>query len=448
MTAFATRRETRYPMSRSDEYMARARERLPGGVNSPVRSFRGVGGTPRVIASAAGCRLIDVDGRDYVDYIGSWGAMIAGHAHPAVVEAVARAARDGLSYGAPSRPELELAEAIIARAPGVEMVRLVNSGTEAVMSAVRLARAATDRPLIIKFDGGYHGHADALLARAGSGVATLGLPDSPGVTAGAAADTLIAAYNDLAAVEQLFAHAPDRVAAILVEPVAGNMGVVPPEPGFLEGLRTLADRHGSLLIFDEVMTGFRVARGGAGERFGVRADLTTFGKVIGGGLPVGAYGGPARLMQMIAPSGPVYQAGTLSGNPVCAAAGVATLRLLDEAAYDRLEALGARLEAGLRGELAAAGVAAAVQRVGSMLTVFFSGESASDAAASPFAVRSFQAAAASDHPRFARFFHAMLAAGVHLPPSGYEAWFLSLAHDEAAIDTTITAARAVLQSAR
>jgi glutamate-1-semialdehyde 2,1-aminomutase len=427
-------------MNHSEQYMQRALGLMPGGVNSPVRSFRGVGGQPRVIARAEGCRLVDVDGREYVDYIGSWGAMVAGHAHPAVVEAVCRAARDGTSFGTPSPLELELAEEIAARVPSVEMIRMVNSGTEAVMSAVRLARAFTGRHPIIKFAGGYHGHADALLARAGSGVATLGLPDSPGVTEGAAADTITVPYNNLHEVARRMRLMPRGIGAILVEPVAGNMGVVPPAAGFLEGLRALADEHGALLIFDEVMTGFRVARGGAQERFGVTPDLTTFGKIIGGGLPVGAYGGNARIMQMIAPSGPVYQAGTLSGNPVCMAAGLATLRLLDDAAYERLEMLGARLESGLRSAMAAASTAATVQRVGSMLTIFFAGDQERDETASGFQVRDFDAAAACDHERFGRFFHTMLGRGIHLPPSGYEAWFASLAHDTAAIDATIAAA--------
>jgi glutamate-1-semialdehyde 2,1-aminomutase len=416
-------------MSRSDREFQRAERVLVGGVNSPVRAFKSVGGTPRVMQRAAGCTLVDVDGVRYIDYIGSWGAAIVGHAHPAVVEAVTRAARDGLSFGVNSPLEVALAEEIIARVPSVERVRMVNSGTEAVMSAVRLARAATGRRKIVKFEGCYHGHSDGLLAKAGSGLATLAIPDSAGVTAGAAEDTLIARYNDLASVESLVTRHRGEIAAILVEPIAGNMGLVRPFDGFLQALRAYADDIGAVLIFDEVMTGFRVARGGAQALIGVRPDLTTFGKVIGGGLPVGAYGGRREIMALLAPEGDVYQAGTFSGNPATMAAGLATLALLDDDAYARLDAASARLAQGIEDALQAARRVGSVQRVGSMLTLFLD-------------VARFD----GTHPlprvaahAFADFFHAMLADGVHLPPSAHESWFVSLAHDDAAIDATISA---------
>lgn len=414
----------------------RAQRVMPGGVNSPVRAFRSVGGTPRVVARAAGCKLTDVDGREYTDFVCAWGAAILGHAHPAVVEAVARAARDGLSFGLSTISETRLAEGIISRVPSVERVRFVNSGTEAVMSAVRLARAATGRDMIIKFDGGYHGHCDTLLVKAGSGPATLSLPDSPGVTVGTTHDTLVAVYNDLVSVEVLLKHYEDRVAAILIEPVAGNMGVVPPIPAFLEGLRRLADTHGSLLIFDEVMTGFRTAIGGAQSIYRVTPDLTTFGKVIGGGLPVGAYGGRRQLMELIAPLGPVYQAGTFSGNPVTMAAGLATLSLLDDLAYRRLELLSSRLEHGLRRALSDTGTPAVLNRVGSMLTVFFGVAHISN----------MDDVRRADHAAFAYLFQRMLDSGVHLPPSGYESWFVSLSHTAAAIDHAVLAFHESLSS--
>ncbi len=416
-------------MSRSAQEFRRAERVLVGGVNSPVRAFKSVGGTPRVMGRAAGSLLVDVDGVQYIDYIGSWGAAIVGHAHPAVVEAVTRAARDGLSFGVNSPLEVALAEEIIARVPSVERVRMVNSGTEAVMSAVRLARAATGRRRIVKFEGCYHGHSDGLLAKAGSGLATLAIPDSAGVTAGAAADTLIARYNDLSSVESLVTRHRADIAAILVEPIAGNMGLVRPFDGFLQALRSYADDIGAVLIFDEVMTGFRVARGGAQALVGVRPDLTAFGKIIGGGLPVGAYGGRREIMALLAPEGRVYQAGTFSGNPATMAAGLATLALLDDEAYARLDAVSARLARGIEDALRAVRRIGCVQRVGSMLTLFLD-------------VARFD----GTHPlppvaerAFASFFHAMLENGVHLPPSAHESWFVSLAHDDATIDATISA---------
>ena len=417
--------------STSQGLFERATTLMPGGVNSPVRAFRAVGGTPRFIASASGCTLIDADGNRLIDYIGAYGPMIAGHAHPAVVEAVQRIVRDGLAFGAPTRLEVEMAEEIIARVPAVEMVRMVNSGTEAVMSAVRLARAATDRQLIVKFEGCYHGHSDALLTKAGSGVATLGLPDSPGVTPDTTRHTIVLPFADEDALRELFEKYPDTIAGVLIEPIPGNMGVVPAPPGYLELLRTLTRDHGALLIFDEVMTGFRVARAGATQLTGVTPDLVTFAKVIGGGLPVGAYAGSARLMNLIAPAGPVYQAGTLSGNPVAMAAGLATLRLLDDEAYDHLERVSAALEHGIREALDGAGVRATLNRVGSMLTLFFGVDRVAD----------FADARRADHDAFARFFEGMLRRGIHLPPSGYEAWFVSLAHADESIRSTLHAVR-------
>ena len=393
--------------------MALAERVLPGGVNSPVRAFHAVGGTPRVIDRALGARVWDVDGNELIDYIGSWGPMILGHAHPEVVDVVIETARRGTSFGMPNAGEVALAEEIVEAIPSIEQLRFVNSGTEAAMSAVRLARAFTGRDRIIKMAGGYHGHADGLLVRAGSGAT--GLPASAGVTAGAAADTLVVEYNALDRVAELLAV--DDVAAVIVEPVAANMGVVLPEPGYLEGLRHLTTRHGALLIFDEVITGFRLARGGAQERYGITPDLTVLGKIIGGGLPVGAYGASARVMRLVAPLGPVYQAGTLSGNPLAMAAGLATLRALTPAVYDQLEESGARLEAGLARAASAAGVSVRLARAGSLLTVFF-----------------------DDDVRFARFFHAMLDSGVMLPPSQHEAWFISAAHGQADLDATLEAA--------
>ena len=430
---------TTTPGSRSQSLFAAAQRVIPGGVNSPVRAFRGVGGAPFFVARAAGSTLYDVDGRAYIDFVGSWGPLILGHAAPAVVEAVVEAAGRGTTYGAPTAGEVEMAEAISAAYPSMEMVRLVSSGTEAAMSAIRLARGATGRDLLIKFDGCYHGHADSLLVKAGSGAATLSIPDSRGVPPALAALTVTVGFNDIDAVAGAFRAHPDNVAAVIVEPVAGNMGVVPPAPGFLEGLRELCTRHGALLIFDEVITGFRVAYGGAQQRYGVRPDLTCLGKIIGGGLPVGAYGGRADLLAHVAPLGAVYQAGTLSGNPLAVAAGLAALKALGAGdPYARLEALGARAERGLREAARQADVPLTVNRVGSMLTAFFT----------EGPVRSYADARRADTERYARFFHAMLDHGVYLAPSQFEAAFVSLAHSDADLDRTAKAAADAMAAAR
>ena len=415
----------------SQDLFARACQVIPGGVNSPVRAFRSVGGTPRFLASASGSRLTDVDGNDYIDYIGSWGPMIHGHAHPDVVAAATDAVTRSSSFGAPTAAEVELAEAIADAVPGIDKVRCVSSGTEATMSAIRVARGATGRDKIIKFAGHYHGHGDALLVSAGSGVATFGLPDSPGVTAGAAADTVVVEWNNRESVQAAFDSNPDAVAAIICEPVPGNMGVVPAENGFLEFLREITQSTGALLIFDEVMSGFRVARGGASEHYGVTADLVTLGKIVGGGFPLAAFGGSTQVMSQLAPEGPVYQAGTLSGNPVAVAAGLSQLRLLDDAAYKGLDQRAQRLMSGLRSAFADAGVTAQIQSVASMFSVFF--------ADAP--VRTFADAQAADHGMYARLFNGLLGRGHYFPPSGYEAIFLSLAHTDADIDATVAAAR-------
>ena len=421
---------------RSRELFERAASLLPGGVDSPVRAFKSVGGEPLFIKRGKGPHVWDEDGNRYVDFVGSWGPLILGHAHLDVVQAIAAAARDGTSFGAPTVREVELAELVRAAFPSIELVRFVNSGTEATMSAVRLARAFTGREKVIKFDGCYHGHADGLLVKAGSGVLTLGAPDSPGVPAAAAAQTISAIYNHLDSVQAAFERYPDQIAAILVEPVAGNMGVVPPTDDFLPGLRRLADEYGALLMFDEVITGFRVAAGGAQERYGVRADLTCLGKIIGGGLPVGAYGGRREIMEMVAPLGPVYQAGTLSGNPIAMAAGLAALRALrDHAPYDELEQRGARLEKGLLDAAEAAGVSVNVARVGSMLTMFFTADP----------VRDYASAKTADTDRYGRYFRAMLDRGFYFAPSQFEAAFLSTAHDDATIDQTLEAASNALR---
>ncbi len=426
-------------LPRSQALFEVARKVIPGGVNSPVRAFRSVGGTPPFIVRGEGAYLEDVDGNRYIDYVGSWGPMLLGHADPDVVRAIQEAARYSTSFGAPTEIEVRLAELICELVPSVEMVRLVNSGTEATMSAVRLARAYTGRPKIIKFEGHYHGHADFFLIAAGSGALTLGQPNSPGVTPAAAQDTLLARFNDLTHVTQLVEAYAGEIAAIILEPVAGNMGCVPPEPGFLEGLRTLCDRHGIVLIFDEVMTGFRVARGGAQERYGVLPDLTTLGKVIGGGLPVGAYGGRREIMQWVAPEGPVYQAGTLSGNPLAMHAGYAVLRKIADTLdlYDRLEAFGAALEEGIRENLKALGLELYFTRVGAMATLFFTPERVVD----------YETARRCDTQRFARYFHAMLEEGIYLPPSQFEAFFFSTAHGEAELERTLSAQRRALMRA-
>ncbi len=420
---------------RSREIFDRSQEYMPGGVNSPVRAFGAVGGQPLVIARGEGPYLYDVDGNRYIDYVCSWGPLILGHAHPAVVEAVQRAAERGTSYGAPTEAEAELAQLVVEAVPSIEMVRFVNSGTEATMSALRLARAYTRRDKVVKFEGCYHGHADGLLVQAGSGVATLGLPDSPGVPASYAQETLVARFNDDAGVEALFERYGEEIAAVIVEPVAANMGVVPPLPGFLASLREITERAGSLLIFDEVITGFRLSYGGAQSLFGVTPDLTCLGKVIGGGLPVGAYGGKRRIMEMVAPLGPVYQAGTLSGNPLAMNAGLATLKALRaDGFYERLEAAASRLAEGMARAAEKVGTPVQTNRVGSMMTFFFN-----DAA-----VADYESARRSDRERYARFFHGMLERGVYLAPSQFEAAFVSAAHGESQIDATIAAAEEVL----
>ncbi len=423
---------------RSEALFTEAQRHLAGGVDSPVRAFRAVGGTPRFIARARGASVWDVDDNRYVDYLASWGPLIAGHAHPGVVAAIQEAATRGTSYGAPTEAEVDLAALIQQAFPSIDLLRFVNSGTEATMTALRLARAFTGRDLILKFDGGYHGHADGLLVRAGSGPLTLGQPDSPGVPSSAASQTLSVAYNDLVAVRDAFAAHPRQIAALIVEPVAGNMGVVPPEAGFLEHLREMTRETGTLLIFDEVITGFRVALGGAQQRFGLRPDMTCLGKIVGGGLPVGAYGGRAEIMQQVSPLGPVYQAGTLSGNPLAMAAGLATLRLLTEpGVYDHLEHLASRLVEGLSEAAEVAGVAYTSNRVGSMFTGFFTDRAVTDYASAQHA----------STRRYARFFHAMLDRGVYLAPSQFEAGFVSLAHTDADIDMTLNAAAAAFVEA-
>jgi glutamate-1-semialdehyde 2,1-aminomutase len=431
--------EARSRVETSRRLFERACRLLPGGVNSPVRAFGAVGGTPRFIARAEGARVFDEDGQAYLDYVGSWGPMLLGHGHSAVVAALREQLERGSSFGAPTRLEVEMAETLVRLVPSLEMVRMVNSGTEATMAAARLARAATGRDRIVKFEGCYHGHADEFLIKAGSGAATFGTPDSPGVTAATARDTLVARFNDLGGVRAVFAEQGPAIAAVIVEPVVGNMGVVTPQPGFLEGLRTLCTEHGALLVFDEVMTGFRVARGGAQELYGVRPDLTALGKVIGGGLPVGAYGGRRDLMGLVAPAGPMYQAGTLSGNPLAMAAGLATLRAIeaDRTLYERLETLGAQLEHGLREIVTRRGLAARVQRIGSMWTLFFTADE----------VRDWTTAAACDRARYGRFFHAMLERGVSLAPSQFEANFISAAHTTEDVVATVEAARAALEVA-
>jgi glutamate-1-semialdehyde 2,1-aminomutase len=424
-------------INKSISLFQKAQKLFPGGVNSPVRAFRAVGGQPLFIDHGEGPYLYDVDGNRYIDYVLSWGPLITGHAHPSVVKAIQEAAVKGTSYGAPSPLEIELASRIMDFMPNIEMVRFVNSGTEATMSALRLARAYTKRDKIIKFDGCYHGHADMLLVQAGSGVVTLGLPDSPGVPATTAANTLVANFNDLESVETLFKNNPSQIAGIIVEPVAGNMGVVPPQPGFLEGLRRITEREGAVLIFDEVMTGFRVHKGGAQTLYGIKPDLTTLGKVIGGGLPVGVYGGKREIMQLVAPLGPMYQAGTLSGNPLAMSAGIAALDLIKaNDCWEEMEQAASRLESGISSAAQKAGIPIQQTRVGTMFTTFFSETSPMD----------WNTVKVADKVRFGKFFQKMLENGVYLAPSQFEAGFLSILHDDTIIDATIEAAADAFRS--
>ena len=424
-------------ITKSISLFQEAQTLLPGGVDSPVRAFRAVGGQPLFIERGEGPYLYDVDGNRYIDYVLSWGPLITGHAHPNVVRAIQEAAVKGTSYGAPSPLEVKLAKSIMGFMPNIEMIRFVNSGTEATMSALRLARAYTKRDKIIKFDGCYHGHADLLLVQAGSGVVTLGLPDSPGVPANTVKDTLVADFNNLDSVEALYKKYPEQIAAIIVEPVAGNMGVVPPQPGFLEGLRAITSREGSLLIFDEVMTGFRVHKGGAQTLYNIKPDLTTLGKVIGGGLPVGAYGGKREIMQLVAPAGPVYQAGTLSGNPLAMSAGLAALELIrSEDCWESLDQAASQLEAGIASAAKQAGIPIQQTRVGTMFTTFFSETKPVD----------WDTVKVADKVSFGKFFQKMLENGVYLAPSQFEAGFLSILHSEAIIADTLTAVTEVFRT--
>lgn len=423
--------------ARSKKLFEEAKKHIPGGVNSPVRAFRSVGGDPLFIKKAKGSKIFDADGKSYIDYVLSWGPMILGHAHPKVSSALKKAVASGTSFGAPTELEIILAKMVKKAVPSIELVRMVSSGTEATMSAIRAARGFTGRDKILKFDGCYHGHGDSLLVKAGSGVATFGLPDSPGVPADLAKHTLTVSYNDIDSVKDLCSREGESIACIIVEPVAGNMGCVPPEPGFLEGLRQVCDQYGIVLIFDEVMTGFRVSFGGAQQLYNIKPDLTTLGKVIGGGLPVGAYGGKREIMEKISPLGPIYQAGTLSGNPLAMTAGIETLKLLSKAGvYKSLELKSAELEKGLKAVFAEAGVPATFNRVGSMFTAFFTEAK----------VKDFASAKTSDTERFGKFFRAMLANGINLAPSQFEAAFLSLAHTTADINRTVDAARKSLKA--
>jgi len=416
----------------SNTQFERACEVIPGGVNSPVRAFKSVGGNPILISSAKGSTVTDIDGNSYIDFVSSWGPMILGHAHPTIVATIQKAAELGTSYGAPTIQETEMAELICSMVPSIDMVRMVNSGTEATMSAIRLARAYTKRSKIVKFEGCYHGHADFFLIKAGSGAMTLGIPDSPGVPESIAKDTLTAEYNNLESVEALFAQLGNEIAAIIVEPVAGNMGVVPPNEGFLQGLRDIATKNGSLLVFDEVITGFRLAKGGAQEYYGVMPDLTTLGKIIGGGLPVGAYGGRKEIMQMLAPMGPVYQAGTLSGNPLAMASGLAMLKIINETPdfHKLLDRKAEMFEKGLLENLTKAGIPGVINRVGSLITLFFT-ESKQ--------ITTFKEVMTSDRDRYAKYFKLSLDAGIYLAPSQFEAAFISAAHSDADIDLTLKA---------
>lgn len=424
---------------KSHKLFARAQRVIPGGVNSPVRAFKSVGLTPVFITKAKGSRLWDVDGNSYVDYVGSWGPMILGHAHPRILKAVKRAATNGTSFGAATAREVEMAELICNIMPSIEMVRMVNSGTEATMSAIRLARAFTGRDKIVKFEGCYHGHADSFLIRAGSGAMTLGVPDSPGVPPAIGAATLTAHYNDLASVQKIVEANPGQIAALIVEPVVGNMGCVPPQREFLEGLRSLCTKHGIVYILDEVMTGFRVALGGAQELYAIKPDLTTLGKIIGGGLPVGAYGGKREIMNLVAPSGPMYQAGTLSGNPLAMAAGIEMLKILSrkKSIYARLEKQSAKLERGIQSIIGRHGLPLTQNRVGSMFTLFFTKEKVID----------YETAKTSDTKRFALYFSSMLQQGIYLAPSQFEAAFMSGAHSDEDIERTINAAKKALHAA-
>lgn len=416
--------------ARSAKAFAEAKEIIPGGVNSPVRAFKSVGLTPLFMERGAGSRVYDIDGNEFIDYIGSWGPLIMGHSHPEVVEAIKRTAETGTSYGAPTELETLMAKLVIERVPSIEMVRMVNSGTEATMSALRLARGYTKRSKIVKFEGCYHGHADSLLIKAGSGVATLGLPDSPGVPDSVAMNTITVPYNDLESIQLAFEKFGEEIAAVIVEPVAGNMGVVPPQPGFLQGLRDLTTQYGGLLIFDEVMTGFRVGKHSAQGLYGITPDLTCLGKVIGGGLPVGAYGGKKEIMEQIAPSGPIYQAGTLSGNPLAMAAGYTTLRLLGEpGVYEELDRKAARLEQGFLRNASELGIASTINRVGSMICPFFTDVQVVD----------YETAKTSDLQRFNRYFAALLDEGVSIAPSQFEGMFVSAAHSDEDIELTIQA---------
>ena len=422
-------------LAKSEALFAEAQRLMPGGVNSPVRSFRAVTGTPPFIASGSGARVVDVDGNEYIDYLGSWGPLVLGHAHPSVVAALTRAAANGSSFGAPVEQEVELARLITGALPSIESLRLVNSGTEACMSAIRLARAFTGRDKIIKFAGNYHGHADGLLVRAGSGGLTHGIPTSAGVPESYASETLVADFNDLDSVEQLFNNYPNAIAGVIVEPVAGNMGVVPPAPGFLEGLRQITAHSGAMLIFDEVITGFRVGAGGAQGLYGVMPDITTLGKIIGGGLPVGCYGGRREIMERVAPLGDMYQAGTLSGNPLAVSAGVATLTELQRpGVYEQIDLLAARLTGGISAAFHDAEIPGTINRVGSMFTGFFN----------PGPVESLAQVEQSDAARYGQYFHALLERGVYIAPSQFEAGFVSTAHTEADIDATIGRVREAL----
>jgi glutamate-1-semialdehyde 2,1-aminomutase len=426
-------------IEKSKQAFLEAQSCIPGGVNSPVRAFKSVQADPVFIRSAKGAEIIDIDGNRYIDYVGSWGPMILGHAHERVIETIRTTALSGTSYGAPTLSETALAKQIRSMMPSMERVRMVSSGTEATMSALRLARGYTGRERVIKFRGCYHGHADSFLIKAGSGALTLGHPDSPGVTRGTAQDTLVAEYNDLSSVEALFREYGDTIAAVIVEPVPANMGVFLPVPGFLEGLREVTERHHTLLIFDEVISGFRIGKGGAQEHYGVKPDLTTLGKIIGGGLPVGAYGGRKDIMEMLAPAGPVYQAGTLSGNPLAMEAGLATLKVIDETPgfFEELERKAALLERGLADNLRATGIPGVINRIGSVMTLFFTSEKV---------VNSYDTAVKSDTARYARYFRLSLESGIYLAPSQYEAAFVSAAHTDAMIEETLRASRKALET--